>query len=64
MALTTEELEQIRTVVRDEVGLSRRGWVSRFLWAWAILAAISMAAVLALHVLVIGGFTIYHLLGH
>jgi hypothetical protein len=61
VALTNEELEQIRAVVRSEIASSRSGrwWPLVFVPGGFILI---FFAVLALHVLVIGGFTIYHLL--
>jgi hypothetical protein len=61
MALTTEELEQIRVVVRSEMQHSRGNGSRGFLIACGIIAAIFLL-VIALHVLVIGGFTIYHLM--
>ncbi len=61
MPLTTEELEQIRAVVRSEIALSRRSRINGLLLAGGIFAALFFA-VLMLHVMVIGGFTIYHLM--
>jgi len=61
MALSADELEQIRAVVRSEIAKSR-GWNS-FLVFPGILVVIFIA-VLGLHVLVIGGFTLYHLMAH
>jgi hypothetical protein len=63
MALTAEELEQIRGVVRSEISKPSRD-------AWKIVLIVFAAsfamfiAVIGLHVLVIGGFTIYHLMQH
>ena len=59
MALSAEELEQIRAVLRSEIGNSR-GWNGFLVFLRVLL--IVFLAVLALHVLVIGGFTIYHLM--
>jgi hypothetical protein len=61
MALTTEELEQIRAVVRSEIAQARGGWGRNSLATIRVLFAIFLA-VLALHVVVIGGFTLYHLM--
>jgi hypothetical protein len=60
MALTTEELEQIRAMVKYEVQNSPRKGANGFFIAVLILGTIFFA-VLALHVLVIGGLIIYHL---
>jgi hypothetical protein len=61
VALSNEDLQQIRAVVRSEIEESSQGrWfyyyssASRRLLLWIFIT------ILALHVLVIGGFTIYH----
>ena len=61
MPLTTEELEQIRAVVRSEIALSRTGRWNGLMLGGGILLALFLS-VLAIHVIVIGGFTIYHLM--
>jgi uncharacterized membrane protein len=60
VALTNEELEQIRSVVRSEIGQSRS--VRNIVLIYFLVSAAMILAVLALHVLVIGGFTLYHLI--
>ncbi len=62
MALTNEELEQIRFVVRNEMTSSRSGRWWLWLFVPGIFTVVAFFAVLALHVLVIGGFTVYHLM--
>jgi hypothetical protein len=66
VALSPDDLEQIRSVVRAELQqeLPR---ISRSPGAAALLFRIligTFLGVLAIHVLVIGGFTVYHLLHH
>jgi len=64
MAFSPDELAQIRDVVRSELAPRRNGFdgfltlVSRSLLAFIFI----FLFVLALHVLVILGFTIWHLL--
>jgi hypothetical protein len=61
MALSPEELEQIRSVVRSEIYQSRFGMKP---FAGGFKLVYVFLAVLALHAAVIGGFTVYHLLHH
>ena len=61
MALSPDELNQIREVVRSEI-IQQRPTSSVVVRYCCITAAIIAIAVLLLHVLVIGGFTAYHLL--
>jgi hypothetical protein len=63
MALSPEDLEQVRGIVRSEMSRSSGS-------AWKPLLnvfggfAIVFCVVLGLHILVIGGFTVYHLMHH
>ena len=61
MPLTTEELEQIRALVRNEIALYRTGRWNGLMLGCGILLALFLGIV-AIHVIVIGGFTIYHLM--
>lgn len=59
MALSSDEQEQIREIVRSEL---KQG--SPFFGALKgrmIMLIVIFLSVLALHILVIGGFTLYHL---
>jgi hypothetical protein len=61
VALTNEEIEQIRAVVRSEIANSQRGrWPLSFVGPKIFV--LIFVAVLALHVLVIGGLTVYHVM--
>ena len=63
MALSAEDIEQIRTVVRTElqqVAPDKNGF-GKALVRLLIISAVIFGVVLALHVAVIAGFTIYHL---
>ncbi|MCE0484039.1 MAG: hypothetical protein LV479_07360 [Methylacidiphilales bacterium] len=64
MALLPEDLERIRAIVRAELSQAQKNsgsFVKSFLNLGRGLMIIFLA-VLALHVVVIGGFTIYHLM--
>jgi cell division septal protein FtsQ len=62
MALSPDELAQIRDVVRLELRQNTSTSSGKIV-AWIILGFVCLfSAVLLLHVLVIGGFTVWHLL--
>jgi hypothetical protein len=64
MALSSDDLEQIRTVVRSELQQrppDKYGF-GKALVRLPIMFAVIFCVVLALHVFVIAGFTIYHLM--
>ena len=58
MALSPDELAQIRDAVRSELQQERYGCFKTL--GWVLIA--TFLSVLLLHVVVIGGFTIWHLL--
>jgi hypothetical protein len=64
MALSPDELAQIRDVVRGELNMRPAGtWTAAKIAFIAIVCFVNLfLAVLMLHVLVIGGFTIWHLM--
>jgi hypothetical protein len=65
VAFDAQEQEQIRTIIHDEVVKQRNGLLNSItLRTFLILVVFpfcAFCAVLALHVLVIGAITIYHL---
>jgi hypothetical protein len=62
MALSPDELDQIRDVVRTELNQQRYGYWARSAGRSGVMLIFVFLAVLGLHVLVVGGFTIWHLL--
>ncbi len=60
MALSPEDLQQVRMVMRSE--LEQRFSLGRVAKNILILFLGTFLAVLVLHVLVIAGFTVYHLI--
>jgi hypothetical protein len=68
MALTSDEIAQIRDVVRLEIRQNTSASGGKIFAFLKIVVFIGLAlyglffVVLALHVLVIGGFTVWHLL--
>lgn len=60
MALSPEELEQVRAVVRQECQSRNR----KIIFGIILLPVVLFACVLTLHIMVIGGFTVYHLMQH
>jgi hypothetical protein len=65
MALSPEDLEQIRQMVRNEIQQATPPGAPQRILPVGCLVLIGLAlGVLALHVLVIGGFTIYHLMNY
>lgn len=62
MALSSEELDQIRQVVQAELKQAPGRDVWKIVALLTLVSGAVFISVLALHVLVIGGFTIYHLM--
>jgi hypothetical protein len=60
MALSPEELEQIRQIVRDE--LKQSAIVSGGVKSCLTLAIYVFISIVLIHVLIVGGFTAYYLL--
>jgi hypothetical protein len=65
MALSPEDLEQIRQVVRNEIQQITPPATPQRILPLGCLVLLGLAlGVLALHVLVIGGFSLYYFLNH
>jgi hypothetical protein len=63
MALSPEDVEQIRAVVRMEMAqIPPRAGSGKWILLGIGLPLLAFMIVLMLHVVVIGGFTIYHLM--
>jgi hypothetical protein len=63
MALNVEELEQIRAIVRSEIASAPASGRKVALVILGTFLAL-LFGIIGLHILVIGGFTVYHLMAH